>query len=117
MAIDAASKRRSAPGTRRLPWFHRFLPAPDGSVGVADRFQVAWVYVGLGAAAIVSGPYRVEAQQPFLAGDTDAQSWGTGGVAQQEFVAGVVDGRTWLAGVIAGQPFISGTMDGQAEEN
>ena len=47
MAIDSAAKRRSAVATRRLPWFRRFQPAPDGSMTQEDRQQLAFVYVGI----------------------------------------------------------------------
>lgn len=47
MAIDTAAKRRSAVATRRLPWFRRFYPAPDGTVDQADRQSLAFVYGGI----------------------------------------------------------------------
>lgn len=47
MAIDTAAKRRSAVATRRLPWFRRFLPAPDGAIEQGDRQQLAFVYAGI----------------------------------------------------------------------
>lgn len=53
MAIDTATKRRSAVATRRLPWFRRFLPAPDGTISAGDRQQLAFVYQGISAGAPV----------------------------------------------------------------
>jgi hypothetical protein len=47
MAIDSAAKRRSAVCTRRLPWFRRFLPAPDAAIGQTDRQQLGFVYAGI----------------------------------------------------------------------
>lgn len=53
MAIDTAAKRRSAIATRRLPWFRRFQPGPDGSMTQGDRQQLAFVYSGILAEAEV----------------------------------------------------------------
>ena len=47
MAIDNAAKRRSAIMTRRLPWFRRFQPGPDGTIDQGDRQQLAFVYRGI----------------------------------------------------------------------
>jgi len=47
MAIDTQAKRGSAIATRRLPWFRRFMPLPDGSMTQADRQQLAFVYGGI----------------------------------------------------------------------
>lgn len=52
MAIDTAAKRRSAIATRRLPWMRRFQAAPDGSMDLADRQQLALAYRGI----LVGGP-------------------------------------------------------------
>lgn len=52
MAIDTVAKRGSAIATRRLPWFRRFAPVPDGSITQADRQQVAFVYGGIAAGAV-----------------------------------------------------------------
>jgi len=38
MAVDTENKRRSVLNV---------LPAPDGTVGVSDRQQILWVYVGI----------------------------------------------------------------------
>lgn len=54
MAIDTAEKRCSAIATRRLPWFRRFAPIPDGTVDAGDRQQVAFVYRGILASAPVT---------------------------------------------------------------
>lgn len=54
MAIDTAARRRSAICTRRLPWFRRFLPAPDSTMDQADRQQLAFVYIGIEADAPVA---------------------------------------------------------------
>lgn len=45
--MDTAAKRNSAIACRRLPWFRRFAPIPDGSVDQADRQQLSYVYGGL----------------------------------------------------------------------
>lgn len=58
MAVDTAAKRRSAVGARRLPWFRRFLPAPDGTVSQGDRQSIALVYSGILAGTPVS-PSRI----------------------------------------------------------
>lgn len=65
MAIDSAAKRCSALAARRLPWFRRFGPIPDGTVSQEDRQQVWFVYNGIAATAIVSvyGPICFEAVQ------------------------------------------------------
>lgn len=55
MAIDSEAKRRSAIATRRLPWFRRFIPLPDGSIGQGDRQSLAFVYSGI-AADVVPQP-------------------------------------------------------------
>lgn len=44
MSIDNAYERRAAVCCRRLPWFRRFWPGPDGSMDQADRMQLAFVY-------------------------------------------------------------------------
>lgn len=54
MAIDTAAKRRSAVATRRLPWFRRFQPAPDGTISQGDRQSLAFVYSGILAEAAAS---------------------------------------------------------------
>ena len=57
MSIDTEAKRCSALATRRLPWFRRFVPIPDGSVDQADEQQVSMVYRGiLAAAPVVTTP-------------------------------------------------------------
>jgi hypothetical protein len=59
MAIDTQAKRMSAVGSRRLPWMRRFTPKPDGTVAVADRQSVGFVYGGmsLGLSATMTGPW------------------------------------------------------------
>lgn len=52
MPIDTAAKRNSAIATRRLPWFRRFPPMPDGTVGQGDRQQDAFVYAGILATSV-----------------------------------------------------------------
>lgn len=47
MAIDTEAKRKGAIAARRLPWFRRFTPVPDGSMTQDDRQQVAFVYRGI----------------------------------------------------------------------
>ena len=47
MAIDTATKRASALGTRR----RRLLPIPDGTIDQADRQTLLWCYGGILAAA------------------------------------------------------------------
>lgn len=56
MAIDTESKRRSAAGAKRLPWFRRFQPLPDGTIGQGDRQSLAFVYSGITAAAAQAYP-------------------------------------------------------------
>lgn len=56
MAIDTEAKRRSAAGAKRLPWFRRFLPKPDGAIAQTDRQSLAFVYSGIAAAQAQSYP-------------------------------------------------------------
>lgn len=58
MAIDTQAKRCSAIASRRLPWFRRFAPIPDGSMTQGDRQQLSFVYRGILADApvVVAGP-------------------------------------------------------------
>ena len=47
MAVDTQAKRISAVCTRRLPWFRRFYPVPDGTVAESDRRHMGFSYAGL----------------------------------------------------------------------
>ena len=56
MAIDNRNKRASAIHIG-LPW-RGLLPAPDGVIGVADRYQLAFLYGGVAALVV---PVLIEA--------------------------------------------------------
>lgn len=51
MAIDTENKRRSTMAV---------LPVPDGTVGQADRQQVAWIYAGILVTASIVGLIDLE---------------------------------------------------------
>lgn len=55
MPVDTQAERCSAIATRRLPWFRRFWPIPDGTMDSADRAQLGFVYNAL-QLAIRTGP-------------------------------------------------------------
>lgn len=54
MAIDTENKRRSVSGYGGA----KVAPAPDGTIGDADRYQMGWIYAGAtpGGGGPVSDP-------------------------------------------------------------
>lgn len=80
-----------------MPWMRRFLPAPDGSVGQADRQQGPWVYVGILAASSVT-----------LQIEQIVGSWFIpGGVIGERFTAGVAKNTN---SVLAAESFAAGAI-------
>ena len=76
--MDTHDKRDSAINLS-LPWRMR-LPLP-GTLTVADRLHVAFLYRGIAAAGIVAGPYRYVALDTHTPGSVAASTHVPGSVA------------------------------------
>jgi len=88
MAIDTVSKRRSALGR----WV---LPAPDGTIGQADRQHKVWKYAGIlsTSVTVIAGPFRVVARQTFSPGSRESETFQPGAVAADVISPGSVQGE------------------------
>ena len=93
MAIDTTQKKMSLLNFGRGPGGPIVLPPADGSFNEADKLQFLHLYSGLAAAALILGPYCVE--------------------AGEVFVAGAVVGEVFMAGRDAGEVFVAGAEAGE----
>lgn len=83
MAINTEARRRSAIATRRLPWFRRFIPLPDGTISQGDKQSLAFVYSGIDADIVPQPPFLSRTARVCRTIDLDAAITRTADVTAQ----------------------------------
>lgn len=95
MAVDSQHKRMSAIGCRRLPWFRRFQPVPDGTVDQPDRQAVAFVYSGIeaGELEVTTSVFCFTAFDVFAPGLARGQAYTPGAAIGEAYTPGAQKGQ------------------------